>query len=182
MPSSRPKSQPTPCMDCDAPVARGKGWKQVARCASCVERADLRRAITKAKRQAARAALFEKRCEWCLQPFTATTTAQKFCCDAHNNIAKSQRRKARLRGAAVGEPPVLWAVYERDGGRCGLCGDGVERSIKWPDTRCASLDHIVPISRGGTDGSDNVQLAHLGCNQAKQNRLPGETRRPRRVA
>jgi len=156
-------------------VPRGKGWKPVARCASCVQqiqaRREERRATRLAARAAARAALLQKCCEWCLQPFTATTTMQKFCCDAHNNIAKSQRRKARLRGARVGTPPSLWTIYERDGGRCGICGDGVERSIRWPDQRAPSIDHIVPITRGGTDEAANLQLAHLRCNQAKGNRL-----------
>lgn len=138
-------------------------------------------------RAAHRAALSGPRpCAWCLRAFTPKSgwavRHQKYCCVPHQNIAKSVRRKARLRGAAAGEPPSLWAIYERDGGRCALCLEGVDRSIRWPDTRCASLDHVIPISRGGTDGSDNVQLAHLVCNIRKNDKLPGESKRPRRAA
>lgn len=139
-----------------------------------------RKAERKSAHAAAHLAALGKACEWCLLPFTAFRIDQKYCSAPHNNIAKSQRRKARLRGAAVGEPPSLWAVFERDGGTCALCRAEVDRSIRWPNGQSASVDHIVPISRGGNDGFDNVQLAHLVCNISKNDRLPGEARRPRR--
>lgn len=31
----------------------------------------------------------------------------------------------------------------------------------------ASLDHIIPLSRGGHHTADNVQAAHLACNHRK---------------
>jgi hypothetical protein len=109
----------------------------------------------------------DKVCAWCTRPFTATTIRQRFCSIAHQSIAKSKRRKQRLRGAQ-GELPSLWEVYRRDGGRCGLCHLRVRRTFRWPDRRAASLDHIVPLSLGGKDDAKNVQLTHLGCNMAKQ--------------
>ena len=33
-----------------------------------------------------------------------------------------------------------------------------------------SIDHIIPLSKGGTHTWDNVQLAHMGCNAGKQDR------------
>jgi len=60
-------------------------------------------------------------------------------------------------------------VYHRDGPRCGICGDDVDVTIRRgaDAVRCASVDHIVPLARGGTDDPSNLQLAHLGCNQRK---------------
>jgi hypothetical protein len=60
-------------------------------------------------------------------------------------------------------------VYLRDNGVCGLCGKHVE-----PDD--VSVDHILPISRGGQNTLDNYQLAHHRCNSAKNNRLPDDER------
>jgi 5-methylcytosine-specific restriction endonuclease McrA len=37
-----------------------------------------------------------------------------------------------------------------------------------------SLDHIVPVSLGGTHTWANVQLAHLRCNVSKGNRPANE--------
>jgi 5-methylcytosine-specific restriction endonuclease McrA len=40
---------------------------------------------------------------------------------------------------------------------------------KAPDPMSPSLDHILPLSKGGTHEPRNVQLAHLGCNVRKYN-------------
>lgn len=58
-------------------------------------------------------------------------------------------------------------VYERDGWVCKLCGDPVDPGVKFPLPWSASLDHVVPMSKGGAHHPDNAQLAHLGCNKAK---------------
>jgi hypothetical protein len=38
----------------------------------------------------------------------------------------------------------------------------------------ATIDHVIPLSRGGTNGTDNMRLACNGCNQSRKNKLPGE--------
>lgn len=58
-------------------------------------------------------------------------------------------------------------VFERDGWVCGICAAPVDRDLQWPDELSASLDHVVPLSRGGHHVLSNVQLAHLGCNVRK---------------
>lgn len=58
-------------------------------------------------------------------------------------------------------------VCERDGWVCGLCGKRVDASLAWPHPNSASLDHVVPLSAGGSHTLDNVQCAHLSCNMAK---------------
>lgn len=137
------------------------------------------RLIQRSLREEARAkSYFQRVCAWCLAPFTPAAVHQKFCSDKHNNIAKAVRRKARLRGASVGEPVSRWEIYERDGGFCGLCRQAVDRGLRWPHPGSASVDHVVPITRGGKDAANNLQLAHLGCNLRKQNKLPGEARKP----
>ena len=64
-----------------------------------------------------------------------------------------------------------FAVYERDGWVCQLCGEPVDPDLKGPDPMCASIDHVVPLSHGGDHSMGNVQLTHLGCNSAKGNRV-----------
>lgn len=34
-----------------------------------------------------------------------------------------------------------------------------------------SLDHKMPVSKGGTNDISNLQIAHLRCNQRKGNRV-----------
>jgi len=40
-------------------------------------------------------------------------------------------------------------------------------SLKAPHPLSMSIDHIIPLSRGGTHEPDNVQLAHFICNSIK---------------
>ena len=58
-------------------------------------------------------------------------------------------------------------IFERDNWICALCGKPVDRSAAWPLPNSPSIDHIVPLSRGGPHTPDNVQLAHLRCNLKK---------------
>lgn len=61
-------------------------------------------------------------------------------------------------------------VYERDSWICKICNNPVDSGLDWPDPMSPSLDHVVPISKGGPHAYTNVQLAHLGCNSRKQDR------------
>jgi 5-methylcytosine-specific restriction endonuclease McrA len=69
---------------------------------------------------------------------------------------------------------VFYEIAERDRWKCRLCGKRVMRSRPWPDPLSPSLDHIVPLTKGGAHDPSNVQLAHLRCNTAKGNRGGGE--------
>lgn len=73
-------------------------------------------------------------------------------------------------------------VYARDGWRCQLCGRKVlkrakrHRHTRRLHPRTASLDHIIPLSKGGPHCEANVQCACLRCNVRKRARLVGQTR------
>ena len=58
-------------------------------------------------------------------------------------------------------------IYLRDGTRCQYCGR------RFPTSEL-SLDHVVPLSRGGVSSWENVVCACLRCNVKKGNRLPDE--------
>ena len=69
-------------------------------------------------------------------------------------------------------------IYNRDKWICQICKKPVEKDLSFPNPKRASLDHIIPLSRGGTHESGNVQLAHLSCNTSKGNRVGDVTSRP----
>jgi len=62
-------------------------------------------------------------------------------------------------------------IFERDGFVCQLCGEDVDPTVKFPDSRAATVDHVVPISLGGAHVAENLACAHFGCNAAKGNRV-----------
>ena len=64
------------------------------------------------------------------------------------------------------EPVSILRVAERDGWICGICGKKVKRT-EW------SMDHVVPLSKGGGHTYANIVLAHHLCNSRRgAGRLP----------
>lgn len=103
------------------------------------------------------------------------------CCRMCERVKMSLRRRlgrdvsgfrdrAEHYGVAY-EPIPKHAVYERDNWICGICHQKVEPDLKYPDPMSASLDHRIPMSRGGPHLYSNVQCSHLRCNMTKRNRL-----------
>lgn len=79
---------------------------------------------------------------------------------------RNYRRRARYYGVEY-EAIERQRVFDRDGWRCGLCKDLVDPALSHPDPLSVSLDHVVPMSRGGPHLYSNVQCAHLKCNVDK---------------
>lgn len=84
------------------------------------------------------------------------------------------RRRALKKGSGSGEAVLKEEIAQRDHWRCQLCGDPVDSRLAWPHPMSASMDHVVPLTKGGAHDPANVQLAHLRCNVAKSNRGGGE--------
>lgn len=56
-------------------------------------------------------------------------------------------------------------VMERDDYKCQMCGRTVEDGVK------LHIDHIVPVSKGGGNDIDNLQVLCHECNLAKHDRM-----------
>ncbi len=67
----------------------------------------------------------------------------------------------------AGVPFSRRGVYERDNGRCQYCNAVVHK-------RDMTLDHVVPVSRGGASTWGNCVLACARCNHRKADRTPRE--------
>ena len=84
------------------------------------------------------------------------------------------RRRARMNGAPSGDPVMLAALIAMDNSTCHICRQPVDITLKYPDPMSRSIDHIIPISRGGLHEESNCGLAHLRCNVSKSARLMEE--------
>jgi 5-methylcytosine-specific restriction endonuclease McrA len=62
-------------------------------------------------------------------------------------------------------------VFERANGVCGLCDKDVPGFVAYPDPLAGTIDHIIPLSKGGLHVYENIQLAHSICNSRKGNRV-----------
>jgi 5-methylcytosine-specific restriction endonuclease McrA len=78
--------------------------------------------------------------------------------------ARDAARFALTRGAPTAERFTLDEIFDRDGGVCHLCLNAVPRVD-------ATMDHVIPVTKGGPHTRANVKLAHRSCNTRKGNRL-----------
>lgn len=84
-------------------------------------------------------------------------------------------RRVRYRGITVDRDITLEELYRRDKGICHICGGECD----WDDVRYnedgvriagetyPSIDHVIPVSKGGLHAWNNVRLAHRHCNTIK---------------
>jgi 5-methylcytosine-specific restriction endonuclease McrA len=70
--------------------------------------------------------------------------------------------RARKHGV-VWDMVDLRDVYKKTNGDCGICGEHVPYHL-------FTVDHIIPISRGGPHLLYNLQPAHKSCNSRKGDR------------
>jgi 5-methylcytosine-specific restriction endonuclease McrA len=80
-------------------------------------------------------------------------------------------RRARKRGASSGVPIKHLDIAHRDNWMCHICHTKVVRQ-DW------SLDHLIPLSKGGPHTPENVALAHQVCNARRfvGNTIPAQLR------
>lgn len=64
------------------------------------------------------------------------------------------------------------ALIIQRGNTCALCGKPVDKKIKYPHPMCPTVDHIIPIAKGGHPSDiNNLQLTHFYCNRMKSDSI-----------
>ena len=166
--SKRTEAESLPCRTCGTSFkARKQGQTYCSR--TCAGRS---RRTYKPGRQ-----LAMKSCDWCEHVFTPTHPSQvvcsKNCRDSRNHMIRKEkwhRRRALMVGSTI-EKINVNDIYERDSWLCGICNIQIDKELRYPHPKSASLDHVIPLSKGGTHTEANLQPAHLMCNSVKGNRL-----------
>ena len=124
-----------------------------------------------------------RQCRLC-DAFIGVTNARgcgRSICDTCNTYRGDFKSRARKYGVQYTEFDKR-DVFARDAWRCQLCKRAVLKTAKRDKRtrrlhpRTASLDHIVPLSKGGPHVESNVQCACLECNVRKQARRIGQLR------
>lgn len=129
----------------------------------------------------------EKVCASCGAIFHSEYATQLYCSDTcsrrekrHRDVASGKtkltnyndhRKRARKYGVPYKPGITLAKLIERDGNMCQICGgqcDTTDRRYGFSGPLYPSIDHIKPMSKGGSHTWDNVQLAHVICNSYKR--------------
>ena len=125
----------------------------------------------------------KKVCRYCGTPFmTQYKKSKVFCCEEcaqkqEHYLLKiaDKRRHGKITALdRLDKDITLPFLFKRDKGVCKICGglcDYNDYEIKdgtiIVGNNYPSIDHIKPISKGGSHTWDNVQLSHKLCNSIK---------------
>jgi 5-methylcytosine-specific restriction endonuclease McrA len=115
----------------------------------------------------------DKTCPYCGAMFETTRPTNDLTCGSKSCRRAHQRQRVipyvdhRRRVVRAGEIFDRFEIFERDGWRCGICGEHVDSALEHPHPLSASIDHVVPLGRGGEHRRSNVRCAHLICNNRR---------------
>ena len=119
----------------------------------------------------------------CGQPMKAWAKRCPRCAQRVENQARKFKRRVRVKEQLIDNDITVFGLYNRDSGRCWLCGeecdfeDTEERSgVIVCGARYPSIDHVIPLSKGGEHSWRNVKLAHNICNTRKSDSIPPASR------
>lgn len=102
-------------------------------------------------------------CKW------GSSTCSAPCQDAwyaQQKRAHRSKRRATKKDAFVANVYPS-RVYARDLYTCRLCDLPLDMSARVPAPLAPTVDHVVPLARGGKHHPENVQAAHFLCNARK---------------
>lgn len=81
--------------------------------------------------------------------------------------ATDAAHRASEAGALIVDVFDRLKVFERDHWTCRICMLPIDPTLDGIHPMGATVDHVVPLSRGGEHSLANAQAAHLRCNAAK---------------
>lgn len=84
--------------------------------------------------------------------------------DPQKSLDIQNRRRARMAGVATIEKIDRTAIIERDASTCYLC-------LRVLTKKEITLDHVVPLTRGGSHTYDNLRVCCRPCNTRKKSQL-----------
>jgi len=76
----------------------------------------------------------------------------------------SPRRRAVY---AQGDDIDHLTLFELYGWMCHICHNKIDKYVRKPNYWAATVEHIIPLAKGGTHTWDNVAPAHAICNWNK---------------
>ena len=98
---------------------------------------------------------------------TASDKIQNEVTRRRTRADRRARERAATLGARIIEDVSRAEIRRRDGDYCYLC-------LQFVSVHDETIDHLLPLKRGGDHTKDNIRIVHRGCNSKKGNRLLSE--------
>jgi 5-methylcytosine-specific restriction endonuclease McrA len=134
---------------------------------------------TKLERDANRKSEFVYDCDMCGEKIIRSIPLggkRRYHPDCAKKSQQANYRKKTVKRQGIVKPAYIWheLVLENYGFICYLCDSPIDMQLPRTSKRGATIDHVVPISRGGLDELENLRLVHWECNNRKSNKLVEE--------
>jgi len=120
-------------------------------------------------------------CGWCNEPRTyqvgkSTVRAYHPQCTIEARRARYRIKTVKRQGL-VNKPSRLAAddVVRMYGSDCAVCSEPIDLNLLRTSKMGLTVDHWIPLSKGGSDDMSNLRPAHWICNRRKSDSLPKET-------
>lgn len=117
---------------------------------------------------------------FCIDCNAVLDTERKRCKQCQKVIANKNhelRRRALIQHAIVDKDITIDKLIKKDKGICYLCGKEcdcndyvINHGVFIAGNYYPSIDHVIPLSKGGEHSWSNVRLAHRICNTIKGNK------------
>ncbi len=86
-------------------------------------------------------------------------------------LRPNQRKDSRwLSGKTNAKRRIASSLRDRYGDNCHWCKEPMVFSGDGPLR--ATIEHVIPLDRGGLDNENNMRLAHKKCNNQRGNNMP----------
>lgn len=90
--------------------------------------------------------------------------------DSYKNAKKLYKYKRRTAENNKCEPFTTEEILEKASGLCSLCFEEINTSLSQSHPLGLNIDHIQPLSKGGSNMKYNLLATHRVCNELKGNR------------
>jgi 5-methylcytosine-specific restriction endonuclease McrA len=111
-------------------------------------------------------------CAECVQLFRALDGRQIYCSRKCKRRVEQRKQDEKWRAREAGvkyEPINRTKIFDRDGWTCRICDAPTPRALRGTQALNApEMDHIKPLSEGGSHTHSNVQCLCHGCNFVKE--------------
>lgn len=116
------------------------------------------------------------KCKECGKWFSTTNKGKKYCsvtCSDRFEYRKKEtiRRERIKQNGRIDWDISIERLIHRDKGICYLCGEQVKTNLDPNHDYYPSIEHVIPVAKGGTHTWDNVKLAHRKCNYLKSDKF-----------